>query len=221
MRSGGWRRRKSDDIRTEEAGDDDEMIDCACSSLVFSGDEKNRTLVCATNEGEVLILNIDEEGNDIIVKNVLPVPEQFEADDQPCPVSKLSLSPDGRWLACGRNARLTGAIVIYDLNNLAGVNIGEDNVWWALPNLEAAHSCLRFFSGKNSTANKLAALAVGCTNNSFYVFDVPNRRLSEWTHDAGLPVHKSLPRDLVGRPEYPVTIAFDPLEGNQFLLVSK
>ena len=103
------------------------------------------------------------------------------------------------------------------VNVFAVPSSGDFKLWWSLPALEAPYSCIKFLGSKDSDDN---ALAIGCSNNCFYIFDHERRCLSDWSQDAGFPISTALPRELIHRAEYPVRIAFNASSPSKFLLVS-
>ena len=63
-------------------------------------------------------------------------------------------------------------------------------------------------------------LVVACATNVFYIFNVEEKRFSEWSQEVGLPAFSSFPKDVTVRPEYPFKIIFNPTVAAQFLIVA-
>ena len=61
---------------------------------------------------------------------------------------------------------------------------------------------------------------VGCTNNEFIIFNLGRRSLSHWSNDMGLPLLKSLPKELTSRSEPVSRIISNPVAPQRLLLGS-
>lgn len=181
-----------------------------CSALRFSDDGK--MLVCASIEDSILILSVNssksEENN--VETELL---HTFDANfDCTVPATQLALSPDGNWLAAGRNVLGTGAVHVFAIDRNPEISFKH---WWSIPEFEAPQSCIRFWEDPDVEPT----LVVGCANNAFYMFDVRERSLSEWSQDAGIPIQKKIPQELVNQVDYPVRLAFNPSSPSKFVLV--
>jgi U3 small nucleolar RNA-associated protein 4 len=106
----------------------------------------------------------------------------------------LDISLDGKWFAAARFSRNKGSVHVFSLEPFGH--------WWSLPEVESTATCIRFLGE--------ASLALGCSNNSFYIFNTQRRELSNWSHDMGLPIVKSLPKGLSSRPEPLTRILLTP-----------
>jgi WD40 repeat protein len=120
----------------------------------------------------------------------------------------MTISHDGQWLSVASNGLGKGAIQVYSVKN-------EFIHWWTLPCTEAPVSCIKFLGCDLIQP----ALAVACNNGVFYLFDVEQRRLSDWSEDLGFPASKSLPRELSMCPDCPDSIAFNPSAPNKVVMV--
>jgi len=203
----------------------------ACSAVKFANDGSGR-LFCATNKGSVNVIQVvnkdktikenygddyDDEMETAEPKMVMLV---HNFDEQAAPstsrtkshaASELAVSLDGEWLAASRYGMGSGSVMLFSVPKVGG----DYKRTWSLPALEAPPSCIKFLGGKEAET-----LAVGCSNNSFYLFDHKQRKLSDWSQDTGFPMSPSMPRELIHRAEYPTRMAFNPANPSKFLLVS-
>jgi len=124
------------------------------------------------------------------------------------PVSQLTISPDGNWLAAGRNTFGKGSIEVFSIGNT------KKQRWWTLPCTEVPHSCIKFIGD----ANVDPALAVGCNNGVVYLFDVEQRSLSDWSQDLGFPAGPNLPDELHLCSDCPDTLAYNKAAPNKFIM---
>ena len=201
----------------------------ACAAVKFANDGSDR-LFCATNEGSIKVIQVvtvnksNREGTDDdndtetaetkIVKLIHSFDEPVSSKRwaKSFAASELAVSPDGKWLAASRYGMGSGTVLLFSVPK-----VGSDyKCSWSLPALEAPPSCIKFLGGE-----EVESLAVGCSNNSFYLFDHKQRKLSDWSQDTGLPMSPSMPRELTHRAEYPTRMAFNPASPSKFLLVSQ
>jgi len=209
-------------------------VNRSCTALKFAVDGSLR-LFGATSDQKVIVIKIHnasssslshtrEKGNDSkdIGKLNLNATLEHTLSMLPgggsgfVPVTHLETTPDGMWLAAGRNAMGGGAVQIFALKLDDEANFTSYKHWWSVPATEAPTACLGFTTGGREKAN--AALVVGCSNNSFYIFDVQRKRMSDWSLATGFPMCRSLPRELTHRPECMERLAFDPSSPNKFLM---
>ena len=200
----------------------------ACSAVKFANDGSGR-LFCSTNKGSVKVIQIinkdekeKEAGDDkldIAEPNVVVLVHTFDerlvsstSSTEPYAASELAVSPDGEWLAASRYGIGSGSVLLYSVPKVGG----DYKCTWSLPALEAPPSCIKFLGVKEAET-----LAVGCSNNSFYLFDHKQQKLSDWSQDTGFPMSPSMPRELIHRAEYPTRMAFNPANPSKFLLVSQ
>jgi WD40 repeat protein len=187
----------------------------SCSALKFAPDGSGQ-LICAHPSGSISVLKIAEESNEDVEINVTlehtfddMVVDDDNEENVLFPVTALDISSDGRWMSAGRNGVGSGCIHVFSLADYVH--------WYVVPALEAPHSCVKFLGGGESVE---AALAVGCSNLAFYIFDVRHKRLSDWSADSGFPISNSLPTELTHRNDFPLRFAFNPATPNKFLMVS-
>ena len=199
----------------------------ACSAVKFANDGSWR-LFCSTNKGSVKVMQIvnndeKEEGNGddklaTAEPNAVVLVHTFDERSvsstsltELYAASELAVSPDGEWLAASRYGMGSGSVTVYSVPK-----VGDNyKCTWSLPALEAPPSCIKFLGVKEAET-----LAVGCSNNSFYLFDHKEQKLSDWSQDTGFPMSPSMPRELIHRAEYPTRMAFNPSNPSKFLLVS-
>jgi len=180
------------------------------SSLKFVPDGSRR-LICASTTGIVTILKIQEEQNGDQKVTVEHIFNELVMDPEMTtynfPITEIVLSPDSSFVALGRNTMSTGSI-----NVLSIMSVYKH--WYTLPCTEAPHSCLTFLGGENIKPS----LVVGCSNSSFYVFDVEEKCLSDWSNDLGCPANLQLPKELNMQPDGPARLAFNLSNPNKFLM---
>lgn len=186
-----------------------------CSSLHFSPD--GSILACGTLAGAIAIISLPSSDKSMEVNRSVEVKRIFSEHIQHAlPITHLAISHDSQWLVAGSNDHFKGAIHVFTLENNEDKSKSYSH-WWPLPRLEAPHSCLNFLGGENVEN----ALVIACSDNSFYLFDVKERSLSEWSQDIGVPSLRKMPREIISIPDYPVRLAFNPAAPSKFLLVSK
>jgi len=123
------------------------------------------------------------------------------------PITEIAISPDCRFVAISRNTMRTGSITVLSIMPIYAH-------WYALPCPEAPYSCVKFIGGGSIKP----ALVVGCSNNSFYIYDVEQKRPSDWSNDLGIPATNVLPTDFTQLPDGPVRLATNPSTPNKFLM---
>jgi len=198
-------------------------INTPCSLLKFFPQLKGQ-LACATLSGTINILWIytsDCNGNkELEFNNENPYTTRllytfgqnyfYDTLVNEYPVSELSISPDGSWLAVGISQLEKGSINIFSVGSTY-------QHWWTLPPTETPHSCLSFSEGIKTKS----ALVVGCSNCAFYIFDVERRCLSDWSLDLGIPVSTKFPKELINQNDCPTRLAFNPATPNMFLMAGQ
>jgi U3 small nucleolar RNA-associated protein 4 len=164
-------------------------------------------LACVKVTGEVIVLKIIDESESVLVQHVHTFDCKVPLSKTNFPPSQMTISHDGQWLSVASNGLGKGAIQVYSVKN-------EFIHWWTLPCTEAPVSCIKFLGCDLIQP----ALAVACNNGVFYLFDVEQRRLSDWSEDLGFPASKSLPRELSMCPDCPDSIAFNPSAPNKVVM---
>jgi U3 small nucleolar RNA-associated protein 4 len=162
----------------------------------------NSRVACASFEGPIHLLGINAKLEGLTLQHTFPKSTANFA------IHSLHASPDGAWLAAERSGMESGTVQVYSIAENACKH------WWSLPALEAPITCIRFLGGEKPT------LTVSCINCAFYVFDVEQRRLSNWSQQLGIPMWELLPEELKHRADFPVRVAFNPATPSIFLLVS-
>jgi U3 small nucleolar RNA-associated protein 4 len=182
---------------------------CGRPSTVLKFDATGR-LICATVDGSIRVLQLTPASSeDVGVAYTVSQEHVFEEHmsvtgcHHISPIVKLDVSIDGKWLAAARFSRNKGSVHVFSLEPLGH--------WWALPEMEAKTTCIKFLGG--------GTLAVGCSNNAFHIFNLQRRSLSAWSHDMGLPISKSLPRELTSRTEPMSWILSMPSSDQKLILV--
>jgi U3 small nucleolar RNA-associated protein 4 len=130
------------------------------------------------------------------------------------PIVCLDLSSDGKWLAAARFSSGKGAIHVFALTSKN--EDGQYQHWWSIPKMDAPTTCIKFL-GEGSVES---SLAVGCSNNEVYIYNLGRRSLSHWSNDMGVPILKSLPRELTSRSEPIARIVTNPERPQRFILGS-
>eukprot|EP00580_Thalassiosira_gravida_P009203 CAMPEP_0201635102 /NCGR_PEP_ID=MMETSP0493-20130528/7772_1 /ASSEMBLY_ACC=CAM_ASM_000838 /TAXON_ID=420259 /ORGANISM="Thalassiosira gravida, Strain GMp14c1" /LENGTH=188 /DNA_ID=CAMNT_0048107029 /DNA_START=197 /DNA_END=763 /DNA_ORIENTATION=+ len=82
--------------------------------------------------------------------------------------------------------------------------------------MDAPTTCIKFLGGGIVESS----LAVGCSNNEFYIYNLGRRSLSHWSNDMGLPLLKSLPKELTSRSEPVARIVSNSATPQRFILGS-
>jgi hypothetical protein len=175
------------------------------------------TFALSCTDGDVIICEIDADsidGDAVTEKRAFPPPSVFGAH-QPVPPTVASASSDGRFLALGRPLAGPGAVVVYDLKDAEA-----EEPYWEVPSFADPITALRFYEPPKRAEKVMdSVLCLTTASSEFYFFNVETKSMSEWSQKAGVPVGQKLPKEVVQRPDYPVGIAFDPKEQNQFMLV--
>lgn len=217
-----------------EVGNEDGILDVRPTRLGLSGVCKhpatalkfdgNGRLICATINGPINILKISPAlGTDSrdFHSYIVSLDHVFKEQtvDWSCtshhfPIVNLDLSSDGKWLSAGRFSSDKGSVHVFTLSSSDGVRRYKH--WWALPGMDALTTCIKFLGGGDVEAS----LAVGCSTNEFYIFNLDRRALSHWSNDMGLPLLKSLPKELASRSEPVTRIVSNPAEPQCFILGS-
>ena len=179
------------------------------SALQFSsGDSK--LLVCGVADGPVNVVQIEKEEDSYMVSLNHTFNHHVQTSSRcNAPISDLTISPDNKWVAVGKNSLGRSSIEIFSLSP-------NYQHWWTIPCKEAPHSCIKFV--RDIEVNP--TLVVACNNCAFYLFDIERKCLSDWSRDVGIPVCPSLPNELCHRSQCPDRIAFNPATRSKFLMVS-
>lgn len=177
----------------------DRALRIPCLAVKFVS---NNRLACAGLDGQIQLLKIDED------PQILMLQHSFPASPTNFAIQSLHVSPDGAWLAAERSGTESGTVQVY--------SIAEDDCkhWWSLPALESPVTSTRFLDGENPS------LVVTCASCAVYLFDIEERRLSNWSEQLGIPMKNALPKELRYRADFPVRVAMNPATPNLFLLVS-
>jgi len=181
-------------------------------------------LICATVNGPINILKIssisetganDSRSYSVALEHVFKEHTVgWSCTSHHFPIINLDLSSDGKWLSAGRFSSDKGSVHVFTLSTSDGV--GRYQHWWALPESDAPTTCIKFLGDGDIESS----LAVGCSTNEFYIFNLDRRALSHWSNDMGLPLLKSLPKELTSRSEPVTRIVSNPASPQCFILVS-
>jgi U3 small nucleolar RNA-associated protein 4 len=201
--------------------DDGGILDVRPTKISLSGDCKHPAtalrfvkghLICATNIGPINVLAISSDK--VVLKHVFKEHMMdWSATSHHFPIVSLDVCSDGKWLAARRFSSEKGAVHVFKLP------INDDGSyqhWWALPQMDAPTTCIKFLGGGGSSES---SLAVGCSNNEFYIYNLDRRSLSHWSNDMGVPCLKKLPKELSSRSEPVTRIVSSPSSPQRFILV--
>lgn len=213
-----------------EVEDKDGILDVHPTKINLGGDCKHPatalkfgkgSLICATNNGPINVLKIcagsSDEGHVYTVSLMHVFKEHIMdwcATSHHFPIVSLDVSSDGKWLAVGRFSSEKGSIHVFTLPT--SDDNGHHQHWWAVPQMDAPTTCIKFLGGGSVESS----LAVGCSNNEFYIYNLGRRSLSHWSNDMGVPLLKSLPKELTSRSEPLTRIVSNPVALQRFILVS-
>ena len=169
----------------------------------------NTQIACLSNQGVLRFATIVDER---VVDTV-----RFDTTmaDSAMACHTMTSSDDGKWLAMVRSGVESGVVQVWSVPNKNAQDV-SGHYWWSVPALEAPISTVSFLQSSHGSTQ----LAVACSNFAFYVFDVAERRLGDWSEQHGFPVTKSLPPHLQHQPDFPVRIVGNPKDSNKFLVVS-
>jgi len=216
-----------------EVEDEDGMVDvhptklslpweCKHPGTALRFDDRGR-LICATSTGPINILQISpvsetdsSDGGSYKVSLEHVFKEHmmdWSASSHHFPIVCLDLSSDGKWLTAGRFSSGKGAVHVFTLPTTED---GRYQHWWSVPKMDAPTTCIKFLGGGSVESS----LAVGCSNNEFYIYNLDRRSLSHWSNDMGLPLLKSLPKELTSRSEPVARIVSNPVTPQRFILGS-
>lgn len=180
-------------------------VNVGCSALKFG----NGFLLCATTNGPIHMIRLNRDEKKIVASLEHSFDRESQYKSEEYQINEIVLSPDGKWFATSRNTFGKGAIHVYSLNN--------QKLWWTLPSTEAGQSSINFLGGINDSAS---VLAVACDNGAFYLFDVEEKGLNDWSGDIGIPVAPKLPSEINACNESPDYLTFNPASPNKFVMVS-
>ena len=111
-------------------------------------------------------------------------------------VTSFSVSADGKWVCVGD-----------ELNNLQLWDLANRRVHASLPRLASPHLNTAFHPAGDM-------LVVLTASGQFYLFDVQQARLSEWS----VQNSANFPAFLLSRNQKPVHVTFDPSDASVMLL---
>ena len=201
--------------------DDGGILDVRPTKISLSGDCKHPAtalrfvkghLICATNNGPISILAISSDK--VLLKHVFKEHMMdWTATSHHFPIVSLDVCSDGKWLAARRFSSEKGAVHVFKLSIR---DDGSYQHWWTLPQMDAPTTCIKFLGGVGSAES---SLAVGCSNNEFYIYNLDRRSLSHWSNDMGVPLLKKLPKELTSRSEPVTRIVSSPSTPQRFILV--
>ena len=181
--------------------------DAPCSALKFGSD----FLICATTSGPINVLRFQNESEttSATLDHTFDLSATETYACETFPIVQLTLSADGRWFAAARNTMGKGSLQVFSMS--------KHQHWWTLPCTEAPQSCVKFLGAGGDVD---PALAVACNNGVVYLFDVEQRRLSDWSQDLGFPAAPNLPKELSACSDCPDSLAYNMATPNKFLMVS-
>lgn len=201
--------------------DDGGILDVRSTKISLNGDCKHPAtalrfveghLICATNNGPINVLAISSDKallKHVFKEHIL----DWTAASHHFPIVSLDVCSEGKWLAAMRYSTEKGAIHVF---KMPISDDGSYQHWWALPQMDAPTTCIKFLGGGGSAES---SLAVGCSNNEFYIYNLDRRSLSHWSNDMGVPLLKKLPKELTSRSEPVTRIVSSPSTPQRFILV--
>ena len=172
-----------------------------CIALVFS-DDSIRIFTIKKQDGrfETTMTQVLQH----VEKTTLPQVPLF-------PMHSVGASTDGSWIATARNKchHKDGNIDIYRRTS-SGFQF-----WWSLPSLISAVTASVFMDDGG-----IPLMSVACIDFSWYIFDILNRSLSDWSMQAGYPLSANkLPAELATRNDFPIRIGSNPASPSLLLIV--
>ena len=178
-----------------------------CSALKFG----SNCLICGTISGPINIIRLQDESQttSLSLDHTLNEPSAENIESDNFPIVQITVSADGSWFGVARNSIGKGSLQVFSLS--------EKKHWWTLPCTESPQSCMTFL-GEDGDVEP--ALAVSCDNGVVYLFDVENRRLSDWSQDVGFPAGPNLPKELSANADCPVSLCYNKATPNKFVMVS-
>ncbi|KAL3822717.1 hypothetical protein ACHAXA_000982 [Cyclostephanos tholiformis] len=178
-------------------------------------------LICATISGPINILDISSGFSDKGNVYTISLKHIFKehmidrcATSHHFPIVCLEVSSDGKWLAAGRFSSEKGSVHVFSLPTSDGIGLYQH--WWAVPQMDASTTCIKFLGGGSVESS----LAVACSNNEFYIYNLCRRSWSHWSNDMGVPLLKSLPKELTSRSEPVTRIVSHSVSPQRFILGS-
>jgi U3 small nucleolar RNA-associated protein 4 len=191
----------------------DDASKSPCLAVKFS---PTGSLVCAQANGTVRLLKItesedggddDEEVDKDEAKATSVSSLQISDSSALFAVHSIAVSEDGKFFATVRSGAGSGTVTVF------AVKDETIHKFWSVSALEAPVSSVSFLPGSPQ-------LAVACTNYAMYVFDLKERKLSDWSEKSGFPVTPSLPFELNRPLDFPTRIISNPKTPEKFLVVS-
>ena len=185
-----------------------------CLAVKFASAD---TLVCAYSSGHVRLLklssaNSDDMDDEETAVAVASVVDSFEPSNESAnnlfAIHSLVVSEDGQFFATVSSGVGSGTVSVF------AVKDNKIQQHWSVSALEAPVSSVGFLPGSRRQ------LAVACSNYAMYVFDLKERKLSEWSEKSGFPVSPALPEELNRCFDFPKCVISNPKTPEKFLLVS-
>jgi len=175
-----------------------------------------KRLYCASIDGSIAVLGMPPTSNEKVTLDHVFKNHSCRLPNKShhFPFVFLDITSDGNWLAAGRFSSGKGAVHIFALPSSEAGNYQH---WWSVPEMEATVNCIKLLGGGSAESS----LAIGCSNNTFYIFNVIRRSLSDFSHEMGLPILSSLPSELTSRPEPITSIISNPSNLYKFILVAR
>lgn len=150
----------------------------------------SQSLLCATIDGTIEVV-------DLATNSVVHTLDH-RSGDEPAPITTLAVSADEQWLASGDGA-----------NGIHVFNIDTMQHFVKLPAFDSVHTALAFHLASNN-------LVVACWSGFFYLYNVEERRLLEYTTTNCNHIPK---QQLRGRPRL-TGVAFNPAKPDTIILHS-
>ncbi|KAI2494654.1 hypothetical protein MHU86_19883 [Fragilaria crotonensis] len=173
------------------------------------------TVICADSNGSIRLLKLSREasGDSAKVETKVVVDSQVDSsaitDESPSKIFAIHsvvTSSDGQFFATVRSGVGSGTVCVYSIKDQA------IHHHWSVSAMEAPVSSVGFLPGRRRQ------IVVACTNYAMYIFDLKERKLSEWSEKNGFPVSPSLPEELDRPFDFPKCVMSTAMSPAKFLL---
>jgi hypothetical protein len=186
------------------------------SSIVAIQFVQESHLVLATSDNVMQVFSIVKAGESYhtsLVQSIRPTIKDEVQKVRLLPIHNIFCTTDGLWITTIRNScdQTDGVVDVYRHTSNNGYQF-----WWTIPTLSAVSTAVSFLENDITPF-----LAVACVNYTWYIFDLEQKRLSDWSIQAGYPLTTNkIPSDLASRNDYPIRISTNPANPSVMLIVS-
>lgn len=183
-----------------------------CQRLLMISPEGSTSprLIAATSEGQVVAVSRgkgggvkgsgdDESADQEMSQGWVVRRDTSSTFKDALPFTALAASADAQWLAVGGGGG--NFVCVFALDTMVP--------YWRLPKCPSPHSSLSFPpKGKGSRSNANGMLVVTCADNRFFLFNVNDKAMADWSVDNS----EKFPKRLLERDDSLVGAAFRPAE---------